>query len=92
MTRIMYYTYVLSCKSGEDERLYVGTTSDLKQRLILHRSGNVNFTKKFDKLKLIYCEVCLDKTDAGKRELQLKTGFGRGYIKRRLENYLKLRA
>jgi putative endonuclease len=77
--------------SGENERLYVDTTSDLKQRLALHKSGNVNFTKKFDKLKLIYCEVCLDKADARKRELQLKTGFGRGYIKKRLENYFKMR-
>jgi putative endonuclease len=38
--------------------------------------------------KLVYCEVCLSKKDAQNRERQLKTGFGRGYLKRRLKNFL----
>jgi hypothetical protein len=32
-------------------------------------------------------EACLSKEDASEREKQLKTGFGRGYLKRRLKNY-----
>jgi len=66
----------------------VGSTNDLKERLIRHRKGDVKTTKSFDKVVLVYYEACLNKTDARKRELQLKTGFGRGYIKRRLESYL----
>jgi putative endonuclease len=53
--------------------------------------GEVFATKKFDTIELVYYEACISKTDAIKRELQLKTGFGRGYIKKRLESYLTSR-
>jgi putative endonuclease len=56
-----------------------------------HLNKNVTTTKKFDKIVLVYYEACLSKKDARKRELQLKTGFGRGYLKRRMENYLNPR-
>ncbi len=87
----MCYTYVLKCiKSITNKRIfYVGSTSDLKKRLSLHKSKSVETTKSFDKIVLVYYEACLNKTDARKRELQLKTGFGRGYINRKIENYLK---
>jgi len=67
----------------------VGYAQDLKKRVAQHRSKRIKTTKSFDKIELVYYEACLNKTDARKRELQLKTGFGKGYIKRRLENYLK---
>jgi len=53
-----------------------------------HKTKNVDTTKSFDKIELIYYEACRNKTDARKRELQLKTGFGRGYINKRLANDL----
>lgn len=87
----MYYTYVLLCsdiKSGV-KKFYTGLTANLDQRLPSHKTKNVKTTKGFDKIELVYYEACLNKIDARKRELQLKTGFGRGYIKRRLGNYLK---
>ncbi len=89
----MYYTYVLLCIDSKHNRqhFYVGYTENLKERLDRHKIGDVKTTKKFDKIKFVYCEICLNKTDARKRELQLKTGFGRGYIKKRIENYLKKR-
>ncbi len=87
----MYYTYVLLCQNIKCtiKEFYIGSTEDLKNRLKEHKTGEVKTTKNFDTVRLIYYEVCLNKTDARKRELQLKTGFGRGYLKRRLENYLK---
>ena len=87
----LYYTYVLLCLDTKHERrkFYVGTTNELNDRLHAHRSKSVQSTKQFNSIHLVYYEVCLNKTDARKRELQLKTGFGRGYILRRLENYLK---
>ena len=87
----MFYTYVLLCRDYNRNRskFYVGTTQDLRKRVISHKTKSVKTTKIFDKLELIYYECCLSKTDAMKRELQLKTGFGRGYIKRRLAEYLK---
>lgn len=87
----MYYTYVLLCIDIKKnrKRFYVGSTGDLRNRVLKHKTKNVDTTKSFDKLELIYYEACLNKTDARKRELQLKTGFGGGYINKRLENYLK---
>lgn len=87
----MYYTYVLYCvdsKHGRNE-LYIGSTENLDNRVKQHEAGEVQTTKSFDKIILVYFEACLNKTDAKKREFQLKTGFGRGYLKRRLESYLK---
>ena len=84
----MNYTYVLLF-SKPAPKFYIGSTEDLEQRLLQHRSGSVATTKGASKIELVYFEGCKNKTDARKRELQLKTGFGRGYINRRLESYMK---
>lgn len=86
----MYYTYALLCINAKQDirKFYVGSTDDLKSRLVDHKTKSVETTKSFDKIELVYYEACLNKTDAIRREHQLKTGFGRGYIKRRLESYL----
>jgi len=52
----------------------------------MQKRGDVKTTKCCS-CDLIYYEACLSKTDARKRELQLKTGYGRGYLKRRLQTY-----
>lgn len=87
----MHYTYVLLCQNTETERklFYIGSTENIKIRLTKHKTKSIKTTKNFDKINLVYYEACLSKTDARIRELQLKTGFGRGYIKRRIEKYLK---
>jgi len=89
----MFYTYVLLCINQKNDKklFYVGSTSDLKERFSRHQTKSVGATKSFDKIELVYYEACSNKTDAIHREKQLKTGFGRGYLKRRLANYLKVR-
>ena len=79
----MFYTYVL--KSQSDGQLYTGWTNDLKHRLREHNLGHVQATKNRIPLKLIYYEACLEEELAIAREKQLKTGFGRAYLKRRLK-------
>lgn len=80
----MFYAYVL--KSAKDNKLYIGWTNDLKERLNKHNAGLVPSTSNRTPLKLIYYEACLVKEDAIKREKSLKTGFGRAYLKRRLSD------
>jgi putative endonuclease len=83
----MYYTYVLLCKTENGKKdLYIGSTSNLKDRIRNHKFKFVSTTKKFASIELIYYEACNSKTDMLVREKQLKTGFGRGYLKRRLVN------
>jgi putative endonuclease len=79
---MFYYTYVL--KSHIDNKLYIGWTNDLRNRIKEHNEGD-NISTKFRRpLTLIYYEACLSKEKAIKREKQLKTGFGRAYLKRRI--------
>lgn len=78
----MFYTYVL--RSLKDGNLYIGWTSGLKNRFQIHNQGKVEATKYRIPLELIYYEACTNKELAISREKQLKTGFGRAYLKRRL--------
>ena len=75
----MFYVYIL--QSLKDNRLYIGFTSDLKKRLIEHRSGKVTTTKNRRPMLLIYYEAYRSKKDAQIREKFLKTGKGREFIK-----------
>lgn len=84
----MYYTYVL--KSKKDGKFYVGVTKDLRRRFVEHNKGLVGATRHRRPLILVYYEACLDEKDAVKREKYFKTGFGRRFLKNRLENYLRL--
>ncbi|QQG44416.1 MAG: GIY-YIG nuclease family protein [Candidatus Roizmanbacteria bacterium] len=78
----MFYTYVL--KSYKDNKLYIGFSDNLKQRIEDHNNGKVSSTKDRRPLKLIYYEACLSKLKALKREKYFKTGFGRQYLKNRI--------
>jgi putative endonuclease len=78
----MFYTYVLKCRDGN---LYVGSALDLRKRLLQHRAGRVRATSHRLPVILEYYEACRSELKARLREKQLKTGFGRAYLKRRLE-------
>lgn len=78
----MFYTYVLL--SEKDNKHYIGWTNDLKKRVVKHKKGLVQATRNRLPINLIYYEACLSQEKAIEREKQLKTGFGRAYLKRRL--------
>jgi len=80
----MYYVYVI--RSFKDRKLYIGHTNDLKRRFKEHNSGMIPSTKKRIPFELLYYEACNIVDDAVKRERELKTGFGRAYLKRRLQD------
>ena len=75
----MYYVYIL--KSESNGELYKGCTADLKRRVKEHNSGNSAFTKNNGPWKLVYYEAFLNKEDARREELFLKSGKGKGRIK-----------
>ncbi|MCX6721846.1 MAG: GIY-YIG nuclease family protein [Candidatus Staskawiczbacteria bacterium] len=83
----MFYVYAFYDKTRKI--FYVGFTNDLKRRLKEHNIGKTQTTSRMANKLLVYYEACLSKKDAEEREGQLKTGFGRGYLKRRLKNYLE---
>lgn len=79
---MFHYTYVLKCSDG---KLYIGSTSDLKRRLHEHASGGVRTTRVRLPIDLVYYEACLSKERAGERERYFKTGYGRAFLKKRLD-------
>ena len=75
----MFTVYVLYSK--DYNKIYIGFTSDLEQRLRSHNElGKKGWTIKFRPWKLIYKEVYQNKSDAMKREKELKTAKGRNFI------------
>lgn len=69
--------------------MYIGYTTDLKQRINDHNSGKGGRTTRLKKnWKLIYYEMYLNQQDALGREKFLKGGSGRKYIYKQLRNYL----
>ena len=85
---MFYYVYIL--KSKKDGNIYSGYTKNLKIRFSEHNKGRVEATKNRKPLKLIYYEAYLNQQDATKREKYFKTGWGRNYLKKVLNNYLKI--
>jgi len=82
----MFYTYVLrSKKSGN---LYTGYTNDLRKRFKEHVNGKSKYTKGRGPFEIIYYEACLSEADAKNRELYLKSGRGKVYLKKRLKRFL----
>ncbi len=81
----MYYTYVLL--SEKDGKQYVGYTKNLKLRFEQHNKGQVQSTRHRLPFKLIYYEACLTEDDARKREMYLKTHYGKMFLKKRLKSY-----
>ena len=82
----MFYTYIL--KSEKDSKMYTGYTNDLQKRFKEHNEGKSVYTKGRGPFKLIYYEACIEQKDARSRELYLKTGKGKRYIKSRLKRFL----
>ena len=83
----MFYLYLLENKS--DKSWYIGSTSNLKRRIKDHQSGSGSRTTRLKRdWRLIYFEGYLNKLDALGREKFLKSGSGRNYLKRQLQNHL----
>ncbi|MFQ5822136.1 MAG: GIY-YIG nuclease family protein [Candidatus Heimdallarchaeota archaeon] len=78
----MFYLYILYSKSHD--RYYVGQTDNLEKRLERHNSGMVSSTKSFVTWKLVYSENYATRSEAVKREREIKRKKSRGYIERLL--------
>ena len=68
---MQYYVYVIGSKE-KPVRTYIGWTNNLKKRLLKHNLGvGAKFTRG-RKWKILYSESLDSKSDAMKREYQLK--------------------
>ena len=75
-----YCVYVLKCS---DNSFYIGQTDNFARRIEEHKSGKgAEWVKKRLPFEPIHWEVFSTRSEAVKRERELKTGFGRKWLKR----------
>ncbi|RYD55006.1 MAG: GIY-YIG nuclease family protein [Sphingobacteriales bacterium] len=75
----MFFVYVL--RSQKDGRFYVGLTSDVSRRLSQHNKAQNKSTKPYVPWDLFFVEEYSTRLEARKREVYLKSGVGKEYIK-----------
>ncbi len=67
----MWYVYILLCA---DNSLYTGSTNNLEKRFLDHRSGKGGrYTRSHKPLRIIYQEKLNSKSEALKREIEIKS-------------------
>lgn len=65
-----WIVYILKCGDGS---FYTGITNNLTKRLDAHGAGTgAKYTKGRGPFAVVYEEVCLNRSDASKRELSVK--------------------
>jgi len=87
--RISKWHYVYVILSKKDDKLYIGYTQNLRERIKEHNAKKNFSTKSRLPLLLIYIETCLNQEDAKRRENYLKTTQGRRFLKLRLRKFLE---
>jgi len=75
--------YAILC---DDDSIYIGHTEGLMRRYNEHIQGHAaQHTKRHKPIKLIHYEEFGSREESVKREKELKTGFGRKWLKREYE-------
>jgi putative endonuclease len=65
-----YFVYILLCK---DNSLYTGYTVDIHRRLEIHHQGKgAKYTRGRGPFQLVHLETFNDKSDAMRREAEIK--------------------
>lgn len=75
----MYKVYVLY--SEKFNKIYIGQTDNLERRLFEHNNGLLSsYTKSYKPWNILYTEEYSTRSEALKREKQLKSQKGREFI------------
>ncbi|HMK27015.1 MAG TPA: GIY-YIG nuclease family protein [Chitinophagaceae bacterium] len=75
----MYFVYVI--KSISRNYIYVGMSNNLERRLKQHNNGENKTTKAYRPFVLILFEEFETRVAARKREMYLKSGVGKEFLK-----------
>lgn len=84
----MFYVYVLKIKNTG--RYYIGQTQDLTKRLEKHQRGETKSMKNRGEFELVHVERYSSRSDAMKREKDIKSYKGGEAFKRLLLNPVEL--
>ncbi|MCF8367050.1 MAG: GIY-YIG nuclease family protein, partial [Bacteroidales bacterium] len=78
-----YHFYILH--SATNDKLYIGHTSQLEERLQKHNSNHKGFTGNSSDWQVVYKEIYETKAEAYARERQVKAWKSRRRIKEMVE-------
>ncbi len=75
---LMHFTYaLLSCSK---KYIYAGKSSNLKDRIRRHNAGYEKATRPYRPFILLYWELLDDQVEAHRREIFLKSRFGKRFL------------
>ncbi|MGN6802502.1 MAG: GIY-YIG nuclease family protein [Ginsengibacter sp.] len=73
--------YVFAIKSLIKKFIYVGLTNSIERRIDEHNKGKNRSTKPFRPFKLIYSEEFETRIEARAKEIYLKSGIGKEFLR-----------
>lgn len=80
----LFFVYVIECANGSH---YIGQTEDLCRRWVEHQKGNAaQWTQRHKPIRIAHYEEFSSRKEAVERERNLKTGYGRKYLKRLIKS------
>ena len=83
---MIYTVYILY--SHTHDAIYTGYSSNLLKRFLSHNQLGKDWTKRYRPWKVIYCEYYDNKAHARNREKELKSGQGRQWIRKCINEQL----
>jgi len=78
----MFFVYVIQ---NPHKRLYVGYTADLDHRIRTHQTNQGGWTRNRGPWKLVYYEMFTNRTEALRREKNLKVGPANQRLRSRVD-------
>ena len=78
----MYYTYII--QSLKDKTFYIGSTSDLRNRLDQHNKGQAKYSSTKTPFKLVWYGSFITKLRSQEFEKYLKSSSGFAFRNKRL--------
>jgi putative endonuclease len=76
-----YMWYVYAIRSQIKNYIYVGLTSDINKRVQQHNKGKEKTTRPYRPFDLIHSEAFSSRAKARKREIYLKSGIGKEFLR-----------
>jgi len=77
---------------SDDGRLYIGSTTDLKRRILQHNIGHTPTTKRFSNFKLVFSQEYPNLSQARKIEVRLKKLKRKDYLEKIIQDgFIKIK-
>lgn len=73
-----FYVYILY--SERLDKYYIGHSANMEDRIYRHRNSGSKFTKSASDWKVVHTQIVNSKSEAYKREMEIKSKKSRRYI------------